>query len=454
MVSYFEKSSIHGFAYLVKRKLHIAESYGFWLTILLISIFFWVIIGLGSVDRYKRDNTVISMEKDFYFWNRTSPSITICPLENRLNTDLFEIYIKSQNITDMKYKENLYKFLESLANSSYDNFKDIEIFPGMDFNVDPSNYMMLIRNLTGDDRFHPDVTQRVALNENSKMNMQQILTEFGICYMINNYFADFVATDYLLLHKKRKYSDPEKELSKMDVFDDISYNVYGFRGATRVFVHNAYDIVGVNSSVRHKLTELRKTFFNFFLLLDWHKSTTKTINIYVYTLDIITAENYEHVATIQQRKCRFPLETNSTHYTFYTKNVCFQECRIEAAYTLCKCIPHFYPNKGNVKRTCNYMELIECISKYSENCKESKIVISAVQREAVNDIFNHGYGVVVYIRGYSVIRYKRQVIFTFEDLLVSIGGTAGFFLGFSVLSIVEVFYFFTLRLYWYTKGYT
>lgn len=42
-------------------------------------------------------------------------------------------------------------------------------------------------------------------------------------------------------------------------------------------------------------------------------------------------------------------------------------------------------------------------------------------------------------------RYKRNVIRGTLDLVVSIGGTAGLFVGASLLSFVEIFYYFVVR---------
>jgi hypothetical protein len=42
-------------------------------------------------------------------------------------------------------------------------------------------------------------------------------------------------------------------------------------------------------------------------------------------------------------------------------------------------------------------------------------------------------------------RYKRNVIRGKLDLVVSIGGSTGLFLGASLLSFVEIIYFFTVR---------
>lgn len=46
---------------------------------------------------------------------------------------------------------------------------------------------------------------------------------------------------------------------------------------------------------------------------------------------------------------------------------------------------------------------------------------------------------------WPIIRYKREVLFGWVDLLVSFGGIAGLFLGFSLLSGIEIIYYFTIR---------
>ncbi|XP_063230877.1 uncharacterized protein LOC134535629 [Bacillus rossius redtenbacheri] len=46
---------------------------------------------------------------------------------------------------------------------------------------------------------------------------------------------------------------------------------------------------------------------------------------------------------------------------------------------------------------------------------------------------------------WPMLRYKREVLFGWVDLLVSFGGIAGLFLGFSLLSGVELLYYFSVR---------
>ena len=54
---------------------------------------------------------------------------------------------------------------------------------------------------------------------------------------------------------------------------------------------------------------------------------------------------------------------------------------------------------------------------------------------------------VIYFSDDEFVAYRRYETFARVGLLANIGSLLGFFLGFSILSIVETFYFFTLRLF-------
>lgn len=43
---------------------------------------------------------------------------------------------------------------------------------------------------------------------------------------------------------------------------------------------------------------------------------------------------------------------------------------------------------------------------------------------------------------------KRVEVYTNTDFIALVGGLLGLFMGFSVLSVIEFVYYFTLRFYW------
>lgn len=59
------------------------------------------------------------------------PSLTICPNYERISRRLFDIYAKNNKIKDDE-KENLYKFLNTMANATYSTFKNIKNFTSLD----------------------------------------------------------------------------------------------------------------------------------------------------------------------------------------------------------------------------------------------------------------------------------------------------------------------------------
>uniref|UniRef100_A0A182ILU4 Amiloride-sensitive sodium channel n=1 Tax=Anopheles atroparvus TaxID=41427 RepID=A0A182ILU4_ANOAO len=278
--------------------------------------------------------------------------------------------------------------------------------------------MTLIYNLTRDLTRIDDTELRVRTQSNLEfLRTYQTLTEYGICYTTNSF---------------------------------ISSNLT----ARLIFYHSPYETLNIAK---------------------FQPLTTEAHEYETFSIEIVTTKDFKADTTISQRGCRFTYESNLTHYSIYTKDICLQECRIQLAYKLCGCIPHFYPNPAgpNSKKVCHYKQLMKCFPRYQklflefkedyndkkdipcyceQNCVGSKVIIENKQVLKQTQKLIGSIGGLVVMKRYPLVRFSRQLLFTFTDLLVSIGGTAGFFLGFSVLGMVEILYFFTLRLLWYIAG--
>lgn len=85
------------------------------------------LLSLQSWNRYQYKSTVTTVEKDYYYWNTTLPSLTVCPYDERINRSLLFRYC-DQVYPQLSFdeREELFEFLESLANSSYGNFEAIK----------------------------------------------------------------------------------------------------------------------------------------------------------------------------------------------------------------------------------------------------------------------------------------------------------------------------------------
>lgn len=106
----------------------------FWLFLVVLAAYATISIGLRSLDRYKTKNTVVSIEKDHYYWNTTLPSLTICPTVKRINTDLLDKYCVLNHI-EGRDKTEFADFIESMANASYNTFHQIKDYKSIEVSI-------------------------------------------------------------------------------------------------------------------------------------------------------------------------------------------------------------------------------------------------------------------------------------------------------------------------------
>lgn len=61
---------------------------------------------------------------------------------------------------------------------------------------------------------------------------------------------------------------------------------------------------------------------------------------------------------------------------------------------------------------------------------------------------NHQARLAIFFRDQQVETIKRTEVYTYSDFLAVCGGLLGLFLGMSVLSLIELIYYSSLRWYW------
>lgn len=99
---FLNHSGIHGFSYLGNLLIiHVVEKI-FWLCLICTAVYFTLEFSLENWDRYLHKSTVVSVERDYYYWNTSLPSLTICPMQ-RLSAERYEAYarcdlIRNQNM--------------------------------------------------------------------------------------------------------------------------------------------------------------------------------------------------------------------------------------------------------------------------------------------------------------------------------------------------------------------
>ncbi|KAJ6650047.1 hypothetical protein Bhyg_05290 [Pseudolycoriella hygida] len=172
------------------------------------------------------------------------------------------------------------------------------------------------------------------------------------------------------------------------------------------------------------------------------KSDILAVGPYISYLRKISVRNIENdpltrSVSVEQRSCRFQDEHSldvHTHYSMYC-NMTGLICLNENYEELSVVIPKWSKNRKGV--------ICDCMP----SCTE--IDVSLVHDSRNNILAQHRPMSVVEIGliNLPTEKYKRNVVRGKLDLVVSFGGSASLFLGCSLLSFVEVIYYFFIRPY-------
>ncbi|XP_023945162.2 sodium channel protein Nach-like [Bicyclus anynana] len=430
VVLFLETSTIHGFNHLVNDRRHPCEVI-LWLIVVMISLYGTISISWMTWTRYQSSPTVISIDRNMYAWNTTFPSTSICP-EEKVDLEKLELYLNTSTVED---KEKLKTFITALANATFENFDALPDYK----DIEARDYLETLLSLTPP--FKPTVSIGAAGVGFGKM--VPTITEMGLCYATNSKIAIYNSPEY---RKANRWDVIQNKSSSYfvhpldgEVFAQI-LNISSYR----VYIHSPLEVPDVASKYHHSPS--------YFYMKIFVTATT------VYTSDEAAG------LSVAQRRCRFSHENNLKHNSVYSYTMCRIECRIRLCLQYCQCIPHFYRRIGDEK-ICDVKGL-HCLARYKDilinlmhkggkkvDCECFPIchnVHYSVQSYALQSWIlgtNFQWGISTYPR----MKYRRDIIFGFTDVLVAVGGMAGLFLGCSVLSFMEILYFMTLRLISYTK---
>lgn len=134
--------------------------------------------------RYQESPTVISMDRNMFFWNTSFPTATICP-HRQLDDQKIINYLNAnpQKFPTEDDRAEFTEFIWKLSRSTFENFEDLPM--NKTFDIPSSDYMELIWNLSWP--FKPEVSSGVRAN----LYLVETITELGICYAVNSRVAAY-----------------------------------------------------------------------------------------------------------------------------------------------------------------------------------------------------------------------------------------------------------------------
>ncbi|KAL3268373.1 hypothetical protein HHI36_007489 [Cryptolaemus montrouzieri] len=382
---FLNQGSIHGFNHLGDTKKHIIEKI-IWFSLIICAVYGAGNLSLLTLRRYYDNPTVISMERDRFAWNTSFPAATICP-ELKYDEESLEKYVED---SDAANKTLFRDFIVSLMEANYQNLENVVDYSN---GIPSEKYLDLILQLKM--KFHPSEISNSA--GNLRVNyLTEIISEMGICYSYNSQLAVYSSHEYW---KKGQWKlVQENETLNVNPLDgEVFANVMN--------ISSGFDKMQTRTS---KLTQTLQTVEGRFAL-DWDINPSSLL-----------LHRVEGVAPVP---FRFP---------------CSSSCEVD-----CQLSRHRFGGRPTGLLPCERLILLERECICLPNCDEVVYYVNDLDTREWFLGSNLQWG----LKDYPKMRLRRDVIFGFTELLVYIGGMAGLFLGCSVLSFIEILYFFTMRLF-------
>ncbi|CAK9823349.1 Pickpocket protein 19 [Anthophora retusa] len=423
-VEFASSSTLHGLNHLVTPNRHPLEIFlavlfifGALVCLILLSFLFW--------DRYQNNATVIVVDNNQEQFKIAKPAVFICPVENVARKKLPNVF-KKYNIEHTPEAEEFFTFLGSVT---YENMTEAPLYDKV-----PADKWLEILH---------DLRQNIPgnmLKENDPYESWTV-TERGICFATRSIVAVYATLDYWKKNNWTTIPVPDK-LPQYNG-DGIQENI-AVETAALISVCDSSELIVYGTPT--KLVKQRIM----------HQGIMSIS-------EIKTTPNVKELR-IQQRKCKFLNDGGLETWPVYTRNMCITECRMKVIQDRCNCRPHFARPINGIN-TCN-AEQLRCIGRIIKhlflyeyppsfcNCVPKCNVVSYQIRDTESAEFFDtplSLSVVNLIVEFPQVIYHRTLLYGFTDFLTSVGGAAGLFLGASVLSFVEIFYYGSLHVCFYIK---
>ncbi|XP_034944557.1 pickpocket protein 19-like [Chelonus insularis] len=422
LVEYASASTVHGLNHLIAPRRHIFEKLlvaffiiGSLVILIILSIDFW--------DRYQNYPTVIVLDHEYRSFNVTKPGIVVCP-NQRVHEEYYPSVFEKYGVKDTEEARSFFNFLST---ASYETFSQVP-----DFNeVDPKLWLFILFDLKPDVKYVFEEEKAVWL-----------VTERGVCLTFNNYVAPYSTPDYWKANNWTVIPVPDLPVytyQTREIFDSI-----------KIITHDV---------------EFSPIYPGSILNLDdkFYLSYRKTLKSVTLSVAEITSSQQVKDLSLTQRKCKLFEEGGLKMWPIYTYTMCASECRYQQVYKICKCYPYFARPMPDIP-VCNVSQL-KCIGEHLNeivlpreviikkcncwpDCDMAKYMEESISGIALKE-GSPPEALLNIVTSFPTDKFKRELLFGFNDFLASVGGGAGLFLGASVISFIEILYFATLRLFWY-----
>ncbi|KAL4714745.1 hypothetical protein ACJJTC_002604, partial [Scirpophaga incertulas] len=385
-------------------------------------------ISFDQWQRYQDNPTVITLEKGFRTWQYKLPAITNCDANRVSQAKLPKVISSRWGVKPGEPRYSYYEsFVKTVANSDLLHLGGYQEFSADD-TLNVNLYDLVVEVM-------PEFQTKATWSHVQPPRWFPVLTEAGVCYVTNSLAIADVAITNLSANDTSSFPvSCQASSQSCSVMLEVIAN-------STFYVHSPYDVADITGLKSQVFMSLNR----------------------VTELSVMETGCGEGVRELEPRRrgCLFvdePVEeARQLGMRVYSTNTCRLTCRARLAIKLCGCKPFYYIYEEGP--TCSPAGM-HCLSRHTQllitnggvKCVCSAQCIEATISEltTVDEMWPMGpfasRGAVRFTVQAPRTRYTREIVFSFQDLVVSFGGAAGLFLGASFISFVEVLYFLAERL--------
>ncbi|XP_015429212.1 PREDICTED: uncharacterized protein LOC107185949 [Dufourea novaeangliae] len=384
-----------------------------------LSVLFW--------NRYQNDATVITLNNDSERFKIYKPAMFICPMPNVDESKIPQAFEK-HGIERTPEAEQFFTFL------SYVNYAEMDKTP--DFDKVPSNKWLEILH---------DIRRDIPPINTKEPDPYEawVVTENGICLAKRNVFAVYATYKYWISNNWTTVPIPD-EVPFYNRDNDRTLETVAMQNEALFAMCDPFETLSFGGQT--KLIQLRM------------------VQRLIMSISEIKTKSNVKELHVHQRKCKFVTDGGLKTWPVYTRNMCTIECRMRVIEKRCNCRPHFARPIGGVN-VCNARQL-RCIGNITKdlflsdnpppfcnclpNCNLIRYQMADSGGTSTLNVPTSSTSISLII-DFPKIVYYRSLLYGFTGFLTSVGGAAGLFLGASVLSFVEIFYYATFHVCFYAK---
>ncbi|KAK5640255.1 hypothetical protein RI129_011066 [Pyrocoelia pectoralis] len=498
-------SSMHGFKFLGERNRSVVERF-LWLLILAICVFFCIINILEAYYKWQLSPVVVSFATtETPVWEIPFPAVTICPEvkaeKKYVNFTELVLMTKRGEQLNQQQKKHL-KYMSFICSNEWrdhiwedgdlisEDFYEFlfEVHPKADETIDEC--LWIGRNCTGSIRslFTP------------------IITQDGICYSFNlldrnDIFRDDVAHNYYNSRNipNQRSSNWSLEKGYGDELDQDAMPrrtfIPGIVGGLQLTFwgeSNNLDYICSDALQGYKVSIHGPSQIPFTDESYFRVGLNEVLVAAVRPMIVSTSKQLEGYHP-DSRKCYFPEEKRLTFFKQYDQYNCVHECLSNYTLRRCGCVSFHMPRlnstpicghgknvcvarsaaalfmvnknksepddsdepdfveKCDCRQTCSSLSFATEISQTEWRWQKRERALSEDgSRKKMKDEYSK---LQIFYKDLQFITSERNELFGLMDFLSSCGGLFGLFMGFSFISLIELVYFFSLRLFCNYKKY-